>query len=48
MEHSDPGRRACAGDFDERLFEKVGGDRHAIGRACACVGERGEILRERG
>src|ERR1700722_3964186 len=47
MQHSDPGRRANAGNFRERLFQEVGGDRHPISRGGARVAERSEVLADR-
>src|ERR1700677_3783663 len=47
MQHPDPGRRPSAGKFYERLFQKIGGDCHAIGRGGAHIGEWGEVLANR-
>src|ERR1700679_2156041 len=44
MQHSDPGRRASAGKFYERLLKEVGGQRPTIGRAGAHIGEWAEVL----
>src|ERR1700679_1883088 len=47
MQHSDPGRRASAGKFYERLLKEVGGHRLTIGGAGAHIGEWAEVLADR-
>src|SRR5258708_40114008 len=47
MEHSNPGRRARAGDFHERLLKQVCGYRLTVGGGRAHVGERAKVLVDR-